>query len=728
MVLRGGLYPRSASFALSAQDSGSASAKVVFRSYPGERARIVGATRLDPSWFAPVTSASPIWSLLDSSAQGKLVQVDLKARGITDYGGLKKRGFGATVSAAPLELFVDGAPMTLARWPDPDQNDPAPTPADATITLYGDPTPDVTGTYVKSGTQDGHNVYQRQGLVAGKQYNLHRHTWTYQGNQHTAWFLTTTASGYPAQGDPFWSSYTPGFASMKASQGGSGSISFRAPDAIRHGFAEIDKVLNDTTFTISQARASRWTSKEIWAHGFWYHAWADLHVKVTAVDAAKKQLTLDGKPGYGLKSLQPFYVENLPEEITRPGEWYLDRQSGVLYLWPKATLGATSELLVSTLDDTLLVIDGASHLELRDLSLEASRGKLVEIKSGSDNRLVGCTLRNAGTTAAQIRGSRNGLARCLIEDPGDSGVSLGGGARASLTRGENYLEDSTLRRFGRVSWTYKPGVSISGCGQRVAHNLMHDAPHSAVLFSGNEHTLEYNEIHHVTQFSSDAGAIYTGRDWSYRGNEVRYNFIHDLNTAFEGFGVQGIYLDDCVAGVRVFGNVLYKIEDAGIQHGGGRDTIMENNVIARCGRGMKSDSRGIQRIDNTPGSSWNMLERLAKDGIEYQKTPWAAAYPSCAAIPNSWSALNAAGTTWLYPEGTVFSRNIGWKNGKWATESNYGGTGTFNKFKEIKDNVEDQDPLFTDEAALNLKLKSGSPALTIPGFVDIPFEKIGPRP
>src|SRR5207247_3472288 len=77
----------------------------------------VGGRRLDPTWFTSVTTSSPVWSRLDTAAQGKLVQIDLRAHGVSDFGKLVPRGFGVSGDAA-LELFVDGAPMTLARWPD----------------------------------------------------------------------------------------------------------------------------------------------------------------------------------------------------------------------------------------------------------------------------------------------------------------------------------------------------------------------------------------------------------------------------------------------------------------------------------------------------------------------------------------------------------------------------------------------------------------------------------
>ncbi len=70
----------------------------------------------------------------------------------------------------------------------------------------------------------------------------------------------------------------------------------------------------------------------------------------------------------------------------------------------------------------------------------------------------------------------------------------------------------------------------------------------------------------------------------------------------------------------------------------------------------------------------------------------------------------------------MFSRNIGWKNDLWTVESS-GNPLSF--FAEQKDNIEDQDPQFVDEANLDLTLKSSSPALSIPGFQPIPFSQIG---
>jgi hypothetical protein len=201
-----------------------------------------------------------------------------------------------------------------------------------------------------------------------------------------------------------------------------------------------------------------------------------------------------------------------------------------------------------------------------------------------------------------------------------------------------------------------------------------------------------------------------------------------VETFFEGYGVHGVYLDDCVSGIEVFGNVIYRVSGHAVQHGGGRDDIMHNNVLARCGDAMISDNRGVNWIVNEPGSSWNLLERLTYDGIQYQEDPWASAYPLLAAIPNDWAQISDPSSFWRYPEGSVWSRNIGFANENFMRESDWGGGPVFDVFGEIADNIEDQDPLFTDEASLDLSLRSDSPAYTIPGFEPIPFDQIGIEP
>lgn len=725
--LRQGVYERSQTFDLAAQDSGTAGAPVVISGYPGESVRLVGGKVLDPSAFSLTDSSSPVWSRLDPSAQGQVVELDLQGAGVADYGALVPRGFSVGGATAALELFFDGKPMQLARWPDEDEHQAPVTSADSQFTLYGASSPDVSGVYVATGTSDGVNSYERQGLVGGLQYRIYRRTWDYQGSTYTAWFITTNESGYPSNTNPWWYRYEEELGAFSPSEAASasGSPTTKIPGQINWGFAAVETAVSDTQFTYYGSRPERWTgADDVWFHGYWVYHWADRTMNAVQIDTTTRTVTLASVPGYGIEAGQPYFAFNLLEEITRPGEWYLDRSTGTLYFWPPSD-PAASETIVSVMESSLIRLSDAEGITIQNLTLEATRSTLVDILGGQDNLLYKLHLRNAGTNAVYMSGARNSVERCEIENPGDGGVLMAGGDRPSLAPGESSVRNCHIHHFSRFSRTYTPGVRLSGIGHLVEHNWIHDAPHSAILYGGNEHTIAFNDIHDVCQWTSDAGAVYAGRDWGFRGNEVRFNFIHHIRSDFEGYGVHGIYLDDCLSGIHVFGNVLYEITGHGILHGGGRDNVMENNLMVRCGSGLSSDSRGLVAIVHD-GSSWDLLQKIVD--MSYQQEPWATAYPALAAIPNDWAQISDPANTWRYPEGCVFSRNLGFANARFMRESLSGGTGTFDKFAQIQDNLEDADPLFVDEAGGDLTLSPASPALAIPGFTDIPFGEIGIQP
>lgn len=359
------------------------------------------------------------------------------------------------------------------------------------------------------------------------------------------------------------------------------------------------------------------------------------------------------------------------------------------------------------------------------LTLEMTRTTALVVAGGRDVRFERGVLRNAGQSGASIDGTAHVIDATELHDLGERGVALSGGNRARLTPAGNALTNSHVHHFGRWGWTYFPAVSLSGVGQIVTNNLFEKAPHAAMLFSGNDHRIERNEIRDVCDHTSDAGAIYAGRDWSYRGTVIRHNFVHDIKSAFRG-GIHGVYLDDTLSGITVEGNVFYRVSGNAILHGGGRDDVMVNNIAARCGRAMTTDNRGRVRITHNPGDSWNILERLGRDGIQYQADPWAQRYPALAAVPNDWAIMGDPGLGWLYPEGNVFARNVSFGNGRFVVEVASGGPGALGHFAQVADNLDGVDPRFVDEANLDLRLAPDSPAWALPGFEAIPFEHIGP--
>ena len=275
-------------------------------------------------------------------------------------------------------------------------------------------------------------------------------------------------------------------------------------------------------------RPKRWQDvTDIWVHGYWAWDWANSYERVAELD--RDRHFLKTAPPYGLYGFRPgqrFQFLNILEELDQPGEWYLDRPHGLLYFWPPdappSQSGAEPETVLSLLAEPFLKLSGSSFLTFRGFTFEATRASAVEIQGGISNRLIDCHLRNLGNAGVIVSGGTgHGVLRCDLFDTGDGGVTLSGGDRQTLTPGGHYVENSHFQRQGRWSKCYVPAIQMDGVGQRASHNLIHDHPHAAILFNGNDHLIEFNDIHHIALESGDVGAIYTGRDYTYRGNRIR---------------------------------------------------------------------------------------------------------------------------------------------------------------------------------------------------------------
>ncbi len=729
--MAGGVYRLSRTETLGLDVSGSPGTPVVIRAQAGAPVRITGGTSLPSASFAPLSASDPLWGRVDAVARPKVQVFDLSTVGITDFGTIRQRGSSTGAPSSGMELFVDGEPMRLGRWPDVDEHTAAApqSASGAALDVFGSVTPDVTGHYVQTGTADGVSTFTRQGLVGGKQYNLYRYAWTYMGKAFRAWFLTTATTGAPNRADPSWQQYDGADAAvllntMTPNQGATGEVRFTDPTLVTHGYAETAAPVTSTSFGYLQARPSRWTTApDGWLHGHFAYYWADFHVPMGPVDGARRTITMGASPEYGVAVRQPWYAYNLLEEVTQGGEWYVDRTRGRLYFYPPGPLGS-AEVTVSRLEGPLLRFTDASHVELRGVVIEHSRGSLLQMTGGTGNRLVGVTLQNAGAEAASIAGTDQGVQYALVRNLGTSGVILRGGDRRSLTPGNNFIEGSDLSDVGRWDETYQPAIGLYGFGTRASHNHIHDLPATAVVFEGNEHLVELNDIHDVVRSTRDAAAIYTGHDWGYRGNVVRYNFVHDLRSVFvEGEGtLHAVYLDDCVSGERVEGNIFARIADIAVFQNGGRDDITSGNVIASSGGGLLSLAECVVHPpNNIAGSPANKLERI--QAMLYQSAPWSVRYPALARMPNDYATLVDPALTWLYPEGSIFSGNLGFEIGTatWMTDDGR----SLSHYAALADNVLTVVSPFVDGAGADPRLTAA--VLATPGFSAIPTDQIGIR-
>ena len=419
------------------------------------------------------------------------------------------------------------------------------------------------------------------------------------------------------------------------------------------------KMLHPGSFVFDDPRPARWNLKEgVWLLGYWTHDWDEAAIRVAAYDKQRQVITLAAPHHYGIKgktwgrSKRRFFALNLLEELDSPGEWYLDRPAKRLYFYPPAPCGAgvspaeaagtatshgaagttAPQLVLATLGQPLLRLNGAKNVKLLGLRLEYSHGGGIVAQNAENVEIAGCVIANLGGQGITLHGKANTVRSCDLFNLGTGGISVSGGDRKTLQSAKNLLVNNHIHHYGLFKRTYAAGIHADGCGQIVRNNCIHDAPHNAVLYGGNEHLFELNEIYRVVLETGDAGAFYTGRDWTSQGNVLRHNFIHHLGGGdAKHTNTMGVYLDDCDCGDTIEGNIFLRAGRA-IMVGGGRDNPVLNNLVVDCPIGLHIDSRGMtwREWNNPADPGWAFEEKAKK--FNYTQPPWSAKYPRLAAI------------------------------------------------------------------------------------------------
>jgi hypothetical protein len=413
---------------------------------------------------------------------------------------------------------------------------------------------------------------------------------------------------------------------------------------------------------------------------------------------------------YGVGSGNPaprrYRAINLLEELDKPGEYYLDPANGVLYFWPPGPL-ANNRTVLSTLAEPVLRLKDVSYLTLRGLTVETFMGNGILLEGGQYDCIAGCTVRYAGQHGIIVEGGQHHtVAACDIYDTGAAGLQISGGDRKTLTSSGHAAINNHIYRVSRRMRTHAYHVHIGGVGVKLAHNLLHDGPHQAIGLAGNDHVIEYNEIHHTGMETDDCGAFYMGRNPSERGTVLRYNFWHHIGSTM-AHGSCAIYFDDGSGGQTVLGNVFYQAcggKFGAVFSHGGHDNTVVNNVFVECTRPIAASPWGATSWKAwLDGELWQ--KRLLKE-VDITRPPYMDRYPELKGFMDSANM----------PRMNHAFRNVAVRCGPFAT-GNW----------EEKDNlITDADPGFVEAAAMNFQFRDDADVFRkIPGFEKIPFAEIG---
>jgi parallel beta-helix repeat protein len=476
------------------------------------------------------------------------------------------------------------------------------------------------------------------------------------------------------------------------------------PDEIRGG-----------TFKYMEDRPKRWNvDRGVWVRGYWCFDWAEDVQKVKSIDTVEKTITMEKPSTFGLRQGNPsprrWYALNLLEELSKPGEFYIDHKTQLLYFWPPAKLDG-ARVSFNTQRGLLVNIDNTANIVWKGFLLEESN-QGISVNKSENITIEGCEVRNMHNNGIAVYGSKNNkVLSCDIHDTGTGGVVIGGGNRKTLEPGNSLVENCHIWKFSVHKLTYSNGITLSGVGNAARHNEIHDAPHMAVGMGANDCIFEYNVVHHVCLAADDSGALYKGRNPSLRGNIVRYNLWYSIGKPM-GHGVAAVYFDDGDVGETVTGNLFFRCGDPGrgsfgtVFSHGGHELVADNNVFIECKRPLGSAPWGFEHWKKMiDGDLWQT--RLLKE-VDITKPPYITHYPTFQGFMDPKPEDQRVSHAYR----NLFVMCAEEKSGNWILDESNWSTS--------------EDPGFVDINKGNFNFKEDAIVFEkIPGFKPLPVDKMG---
>lgn len=188
----------------------------------------------------------------------------------------------------------------------------------------------------------------------------------------------------------------------------------------------------------------------------------------------------------------------------------------------------------------------------------------------------------------RMGGHGNIIEGCEFYHLGAGAVSLGGGNRSTLEPGNNVVKNCLFHDNNRIEKSYRPAVHITGVGNKILNSEIYNTPSMAILMHGNNHEIAYNYIHDVCLEVEDQGAFYYGRNPSECGSVLKYNLFANIPDIYNTCSV---YHDDGAGGLTVEDNVFYKAGKFVSLIGGGSDNTYRRNILMDGKIGIHADDR-----------------------------------------------------------------------------------------------------------------------------------------
>lgn len=503
-------------------------------------------------------------------------------------------------------------------------------------------------------------------------------------------------------------------------------------EIVRSGARSQKGVLEGAVFKIDYDRPNKWKTNinEIYTSGVLGENYFYGYFPIEKIEPG--QITL--KEG----ALKEYYskhfirYENIFEEIDVPGEYYIDRTEGKLYLYPTEGLGKESDIRLSMLDERMIDISNAEYLTFENIRFDTMRADGIRAAGVKNFEIINCDLFGTGGNGINVSGTDSIVANCHVYDIGASGISVSGGDYSNIVKNGNTIKNNHVHKVSQIERSYTSGIYLGyrSVGTHVLHNEVHDTPHAAIIGYGPEHLIEYNEVYDAVKEFLDMDAVYMNVNqfpWE-RGVVFRRNYFHDFgNEMFtqKQINVAAIRTDNNGNGLNVIENVFYNI---GYENSNqvrsvcaeGIDNVIKNNIfvdVAETYDGPEGYS---------PDAAWDLTNSSVSEiykNFEIFSPKYSEKYPEVADFfKNHWKAKKQSN---IFEGNLIASISLPLSTLN-ATPNEQGFRADPNLVLGRDNYIVKKDPGFVDYKNKNFTLTKDSEVYSkITNFPDIDFENIG---
>ena len=383
-------------------------------------------------------------------------------------------------------------------------------------------------------------------------------------------------------------------------------------DSNEYGKRTKSGIANGCSFKVNYDRPSQWSKPEqAWLSGTIGPNYEFDYYPVSRFDSEEKRVYLS-RGALEKYYTEPYYrFENVPEELDEPGEYYIDRQSGMLYFYPPEDAPKDSVLTITmstpTLDvsrkapNSMFRIENSKNIVFKNLIFKGGCGSAITGKNNSNIKFINCEINSFGENGIRFDASTDiTISDCKIHDVGQDGILfVSCGNYQTLSPSNIVVSNNDIYNFARLERSYKTGIDFGyRCvGATAANNHIHNGPHAGMIFYGVNNDIYGNEFDHLVTEFSDMDALYCNNSsypWE-RGNKIHNNYFHDIGkSSMNGrhqINVRAIRTDNRGCGLNIYENLFYNIGDGGNGNGnngigaitaeGTRNRIF-NNLFVDC--------------------------------------------------------------------------------------------------------------------------------------------------